>query len=300
MKKLIPALCLLLISAAMLGTSTFAWFSMNTTVTAETVTVKAVATKNLLISDAAAGTYTASLALTTNIDTLVPCSTAANNALPTFYRLNAAGHGMDPDSYATAFDSTFVAATEDTHYVRETMYIKSVGSASTNLIATISYTGGAEELDPALRVLIVVNEANTFYYAPVTGASAWKGIASISAAEAKTAVAANMGATSDVKAIDGITYYEDSECTEATSPAPAAGDDVTGKYFILPAGIKTLSASNISTSTSGSTVIVGTVEADTAYKIDVYFWYEGEDTNCKATNTVDLDTTTFTVKFSAS
>ncbi|MBP5209532.1 MAG: hypothetical protein J6125_01595, partial [Clostridia bacterium] len=54
MKKLIPALCLLLISAAMLGTSTFAWFSMNTTVSATNMTVKATASKNLLISKTSA------------------------------------------------------------------------------------------------------------------------------------------------------------------------------------------------------------------------------------------------------
>jgi hypothetical protein len=41
MKKLIPALCMLLIAAAMLGTSTYAWFSMNTTVTATGMQVKA-------------------------------------------------------------------------------------------------------------------------------------------------------------------------------------------------------------------------------------------------------------------
>ena len=29
LKKLIPAFCMLLVSVAMLGTSTFAWFSMN-------------------------------------------------------------------------------------------------------------------------------------------------------------------------------------------------------------------------------------------------------------------------------
>ena len=34
MRKLIPAFCMLLLSAVMLSTSTFAWFSMNTTVTA--------------------------------------------------------------------------------------------------------------------------------------------------------------------------------------------------------------------------------------------------------------------------
>lgn len=40
-RKLIPALCMLLISAVLLGTSTFAWFSMNTTVTATGMQVTA-------------------------------------------------------------------------------------------------------------------------------------------------------------------------------------------------------------------------------------------------------------------
>ena len=40
-KKLIPALCMLLVSAVMLGSTTFAWFSMNTTVTASGMKVEA-------------------------------------------------------------------------------------------------------------------------------------------------------------------------------------------------------------------------------------------------------------------
>lgn len=42
-KKLIPALCMLLVSAVMLGTTTFAWFSMNNKVTATGMTVEAKA-----------------------------------------------------------------------------------------------------------------------------------------------------------------------------------------------------------------------------------------------------------------
>ena len=40
-KKLIPALCMLLVSAVMLGSTTFAWFSMNNTVTATGMEVAA-------------------------------------------------------------------------------------------------------------------------------------------------------------------------------------------------------------------------------------------------------------------
>ncbi len=40
-KKLIPAFCLLLVSAVLMGTSTFAWFSMNKTVKATGMTITA-------------------------------------------------------------------------------------------------------------------------------------------------------------------------------------------------------------------------------------------------------------------
>lgn len=50
MKKLIPALVLLLVSAIVLSTSSYAWFSMNTQVTASGMEVTAKAPASLLIS----------------------------------------------------------------------------------------------------------------------------------------------------------------------------------------------------------------------------------------------------------
>ena len=53
-KKLIPAFCAMLVSAAMLGTSTYAWFSVNKEVTATGMNVTAVAdTQYFLISTTA-------------------------------------------------------------------------------------------------------------------------------------------------------------------------------------------------------------------------------------------------------
>lgn len=48
-KKLIPALCMLLVSAVMLGSSTYAWFSMNNKVTATGMSVTAVANTQFLV-----------------------------------------------------------------------------------------------------------------------------------------------------------------------------------------------------------------------------------------------------------
>lgn len=47
-KKLIPAFCMLLISAVLMGTSTYAWFSMNTKVTASGMQVNAKANSQFL------------------------------------------------------------------------------------------------------------------------------------------------------------------------------------------------------------------------------------------------------------
>ncbi len=49
MKKLIPAICMTLIAAVMLASSTFAWFSMNTTVTATGMQVAAKSDNTYLI-----------------------------------------------------------------------------------------------------------------------------------------------------------------------------------------------------------------------------------------------------------
>lgn len=56
-KKLIPALCMLLISAVLMGTSTYAWFSMNKTVKVDGMQVEAKSESiYLLISNTAAST----------------------------------------------------------------------------------------------------------------------------------------------------------------------------------------------------------------------------------------------------
>jgi len=47
-KKLIPAFCMLLVSAIMLGSSTFAWFSMNNKVTASNMSVQAKSNSTFL------------------------------------------------------------------------------------------------------------------------------------------------------------------------------------------------------------------------------------------------------------
>lgn len=48
-KKLVPAICMLLVSAVLMGTSTYAWFSMNTSVTANNLGVTAKSNAQYLL-----------------------------------------------------------------------------------------------------------------------------------------------------------------------------------------------------------------------------------------------------------
>lgn len=50
MKKLIPIICMLLVAVSLLGTATYAWFSMNLTVEATGMKVKAVSTGGIAIA----------------------------------------------------------------------------------------------------------------------------------------------------------------------------------------------------------------------------------------------------------
>lgn len=63
MKKLIPTIGMALLSAAMLGTSTFAWFSANSTATATGLHISAKASSSLLVSNTSNSGFSASTTL---------------------------------------------------------------------------------------------------------------------------------------------------------------------------------------------------------------------------------------------
>jgi len=74
--KIIPAMAMLLVSAVVLSTASYAWFTMSRTVTATGITLNAIAPTNLLISNAVDGTYLETAAVTETFGTakLIPAS----------------------------------------------------------------------------------------------------------------------------------------------------------------------------------------------------------------------------------
>lgn len=119
-KKLIPALCMLLISAVMLGSSTFAWFSMNNKVTANGMQVQAASNTQFLVI---------STSTTFGSDAAVDLTKATgygngNEVYPIRYNsgtaaITASTTGTDTISVATnewytAFSSSFTDGTQVT------------------------------------------------------------------------------------------------------------------------------------------------------------------------------------------
>ena len=139
MRKIIPAFAMLLVSAIMMSTASFAWFSMGTTATATGMEVKATASSSLVIS------HSADRAVFLAADQTIAWGAGGDQALPTGYdSLKPATHtgegdyGLSiPDANATINAGTGVmtgtltpVTTATGYFVDFVAYIATVGGAA--------------------------------------------------------------------------------------------------------------------------------------------------------------------------
>jgi len=173
MKKLIPALCLLLISAVVMSTASFAWFSMNTQVKAKGMTVKANAQNGIVISDTVKETWSAETSSTTTKASLYPTSTADG----TNWYVNASTNAAQSTGSDYVGDYKSVPSTDAAKYYQENkFYIRSsTNEAQTknlfikSVTVTKPATEGTANLNKSLRVLVMYG-SNVYIYAPETRA----------------------------------------------------------------------------------------------------------------------------------
>jgi len=112
MKKLIPAIVLLLISAMIMATASYAWFSMNTQVTATGMQVKAKAESGLLISELSATNATwdnSATGGTSSPYSMIPTSTVNGTA---WFHANSKGTGSSASATSSANSTDLVSAYE--------------------------------------------------------------------------------------------------------------------------------------------------------------------------------------------
>ena len=292
-KKIAGASAMLLLSATMLGTSTFAWFTMNRTVKVDGMEVKTKVSGNLLISDSNAGdSYYGTQLNQAKVALLEPVSSINGTTGSFYYTLDASADGSkrtatdvkEYDVYATdiaaaATDTTnyankfsenyavtkgmagdaFTGLTGATGYVDYVFYLKASPDATNNEIrltrCNLSYNGGA---------------------IPATGSDvtlydkAWR--------VAVFAKPTTVGTTTDdpdgsasylkgsIKGLPNAAYFGGTAVSSQTQKASPSFDTSTG--VVIDTGL-----------TSGTPAY---------YKVVVRLWLEGEDTGCKTETYVNL------------
>ena len=171
MRRLIPAIAMLLVSAVMLSTASFAWFTMNEAVTATGMQVKAKASGNLLISTEplTAADQGISASLSNTKKNLTPVTYDANA-----WKIPSDSKKVDPiygtlqtGSSLTAVGGTDVAYGSSTYFSDYTVYIATAGDSLSGQEITVTLSGiaGADQnIAPAYSVAIYV-------VAPATGAN---------------------------------------------------------------------------------------------------------------------------------
>lgn len=252
MKKLFIPFILLLISAILMSSATYAWFSMNQTVAAVGMQITAEVPTQLLIKGSAAGAeYKSEIDFSNNNDSAVYSAVALEHLYPVAYKSRSAATSNPNSTFKKLATTTYtrvdidgkvdgapadlttadyVAATAGTDYVRDTFTLKYAGDFSTSL-------------DNCALVLTLTEEADK--------------VSNIRGAIHLVLV--------DDKSTPNVYEYDFSSATGT----PVAGSAT--EY--------TLSAGNVTAFTAANEEITYTA----------YLFFDGEDSDCKNSNAVNMD-----------
>ena len=265
-RKLIPAFIMLLVSAVLMSTASFAWFSTNTQAKAEGMTVKIAAAKTLLIKDsteqdtayATSKNYGESKLSMAPLSAVTPANaTDGTIAVPTFWMVKqGAAGGILPNNAAFASDTEF--ETNTANYLTKTVNLRATGENNGEngvgkITMTLNATEAAEKaINDSMRVMVAVKNGNTvtwYRFAPFGGA-AIKPIANYTASPSEGA--------------DKVTLATDNE---------------------------------VLTNVGAAVDIIPAATAETVYTVTYYIWFEGQDATCMANNATDLQNITVSLVF---
>lgn len=270
-RKLIPALCMLLVSALFVGTSTYAWFSMNKTVTAANMQIKAQVNTQLMIKGSAANAeYKSAIDFVSAEDSAVSAKNALTTVPATAYKgRNEAGSaalikdangwkkiaakhdlvkddgtisgGAQDSTWDTAIADMFEKATAGTDYIKDDFTLKLVGEYKTG--SSVKYTLKA-------TTTLGENQANP--------ADIYKAI--------HVAVVATYGESTYLKEID-------------LGDATVAVEGKNATLSLEDAAFDAFTAAN------------------QEHSYSVYIWYDGEDAQCNNANASSIDQFKFNFQF---
>ncbi len=175
-RKIIPALAMLLVSAVMMSTASFAWFSTNTVVEATGMKVKATADDSLVISVSPdmAG-FKESVTFDTGATAVKPMTYLDASSAPegvAGYYVVTNGSSIDYDTGLLKDPSgsyTYAAATT-TNYIDKVVYLATSGTAALtaqDLVANVTFADGLTGGQQAITIdfaVIKMTDKNVVTY----------------------------------------------------------------------------------------------------------------------------------------
>ena len=284
MKKLIPALALLLVSAVLLATSSFAWFSMNTTVTVTGMSVTTRVDSNLLIADGAKANANDSYFVAPALDQSVvgklePVSSV--NGVNFFYHatsgVSGSGAATDTTFYPYGEDDTldggWTAALADATAAKKgdkydaafnTNYGNSIDDAEDaafyGYVDYVFYLK-ATNSDLSHTQVVKLTECDLRYNNGAVSDKAWRvAVFSETVAEGAAGSAPAAGNLKTIIGLAGADYFTDGQAISDDDPFARASVSNFGTEAVMGAAIA-----------SGATQ---------RYKVTVRLWLEGEDESC--------------------
>lgn len=180
-KKIIPALCMLLVSAIMLGGTTFAWFSMNDNVTANGMNVTAKSdTTYLMISKekTTESAYGTSVSFASDAVSLKPCAfnKSETNIGGTTIQANkfytASSKKYDSANYEITNVSQVADGSMNTYVLTSTVYIRLSNDSAKVNDGTLRLEYQKEEnTHEAVKAVVLIN--GNYYELPASGSTTY-------------------------------------------------------------------------------------------------------------------------------
>ena len=253
MKKIIPSICMLLVTAVLMGTSTYAWFSMNRKVEVKGMQVSAVTSSNLIISKTEITDFANTNAFFVDYSekgTYTSLSPVSSSKGKDFFVADKGAKENDSSTLleGATFETTTQTKDGKTFWLEQTVYIG---------------INGVDAINKQLEVVPVLTKLDTNDDTTTTFNDIYK-------------------------ALRFAVYYTDG--TSAKDAVLFTGDlAATACKAVKAAGANSDAVKEEVTVNSQKVAIPGidTIATNKNYKITIRIWLEGEDSNCTANNTND-------------
>ena len=282
-KQLAAAIAMVVVSVVALSSSTYAWFSANSKVTATGMLVQAATEGGIEIAytnaSATSGSYaTSATAGAATASTLAPTSTLDTTAWYHASAQLATNSAARPESYETLsltenaisgqsfgkLGGVTVADVTTNYYMVQTFNIRSTSASALAKglsVDSVTVAGDSSNMSKALRVAVVLDGGQTLIYDPVEN--------------------------------DQTTYAVYSGFTGAGTAENPYTATKAGDVTCTDASVKTLLASSASTE-----IPAKGISTNGGVDVKVYIWFEGEDAELYSDNFA-TEGLTVTVNFSA-